>query len=278
MIGLGKSNAARLQSAIVAESRWSAPFPLEGAFRIPITVRPPARSLHDAPPRRAARARRRHRLEAGQTRRFVADTPGPSPTPPGAASPSTPTARCSRCRRCSRWRVLRAARPRPGRRADGSVVVGTGHPARIYSVRDGKQALLGEVAADQVTALLVDPQGTVWAATAVRPSSSASAPRASSRPWPPWPRATSGPRLVPRRPRRRRRQPRQAAATHDKGLETAANVPIPTPLPGGERRHAVRRDLGQGLVVRWSGEGPVVVLADSTFTEIASLAVAADGA
>ena len=42
MIGLGKSNAARLQSAIVAESRWTAPFPLEGAFRIPITVRPPA--------------------------------------------------------------------------------------------------------------------------------------------------------------------------------------------------------------------------------------------
>jgi hypothetical protein len=42
MIGMGKSNAARLQTAIVADSRWSAPFPLEGAFRIPITVRPPA--------------------------------------------------------------------------------------------------------------------------------------------------------------------------------------------------------------------------------------------
>lgn len=42
MIGMGKSNTARLSTAIVADTRWSAPFPLEGAFRIPLTVRPPA--------------------------------------------------------------------------------------------------------------------------------------------------------------------------------------------------------------------------------------------
>lgn len=41
MLGMGKSNAARLSSTIVAETRVAAPFPLEGAFRIPITVRPP---------------------------------------------------------------------------------------------------------------------------------------------------------------------------------------------------------------------------------------------
>ena len=45
-------------------------------------------------------------------------------------------------------------------------MVGTGHPARIYRVRDGQKTLLGEVKADQITALLVDPQGTIWASTA----------------------------------------------------------------------------------------------------------------
>ena len=107
-------------------------------------------------------------LEAGQTRRFVADTPraladatgrGVAIHADGALQPLPPLLTVAEF--TEPLGLALAVAP------DGTVIVGTGHPARIYAVRDGKQALLGEVAADQVTALLVDPQGTVWAATAV---------------------------------------------------------------------------------------------------------------
>ncbi len=39
-IGLGKSGLTRLATALVAVTRWSAPYPLRGGFRIPLTVRP----------------------------------------------------------------------------------------------------------------------------------------------------------------------------------------------------------------------------------------------
>lgn len=37
--GLGRRPPQRLKTAIVATARWTAPYPLEGAFRIPLTVR-----------------------------------------------------------------------------------------------------------------------------------------------------------------------------------------------------------------------------------------------
>jgi len=50
---------------------------------------------------------------------------------------------------------------------DGTAYVGTGHPARVWRVRDGKRELAAELAADQVTSLLVAPGGDVYATTAV---------------------------------------------------------------------------------------------------------------
>jgi hypothetical protein len=38
--GLGRATLPRLATAILATERWQAPYPLEGAFRLPLTVRP----------------------------------------------------------------------------------------------------------------------------------------------------------------------------------------------------------------------------------------------
>ncbi|MGE5235012.1 MAG: hypothetical protein ACM3O7_01535 [Acidobacteriota bacterium] len=40
-IGLGDGAVTRLSRAFVATTRWTAPYPLEGAFRIALTIRPP---------------------------------------------------------------------------------------------------------------------------------------------------------------------------------------------------------------------------------------------
>lgn len=56
--------------------------------------------------------------------------------------------------------VVMAAAPT----ADGALIVGTGHPARLYEVRGGSSELLVEVPAEQITALLIEPDGEVLVA------------------------------------------------------------------------------------------------------------------
>ncbi len=51
------------------------------------------------------------------------------------------------------------------RTADGSLIVGTGFPARLYRVRGERAELLSEIEAEQITALLVDATGDVTVAT-----------------------------------------------------------------------------------------------------------------
>ncbi|HSO23462.1 MAG TPA: hypothetical protein VLT81_11160 [Chondromyces sp.] len=51
------------------------------------------------------------------------------------------------------------------RAADGSLIVGTSHPARLYRVRGEALELLAEVPAEQITALLVRDSGAVVLAT-----------------------------------------------------------------------------------------------------------------
>jgi hypothetical protein len=220
-------------------------------------------------------------LEAGQTRRFVADTPraladatgrGVAIHADGALQSLPPLLTVAEFSEP----LGLALAVGPG----GSIVVGTGHPARIYSIRDGKRALLGEVEADQVTTLLVDPQGVVWAATAVpalliRVGAAGTLETvATLAEGNLWDLAWFHGGLVAAAG-----NPGRLMRLTPKGLEVAAEVP-----DTHARCLAVSGNTlfagtsGKGLVVRWSGEGPVVVLADSTFTEIASLAVAADGA
>ena len=52
-----------------------------------------------------------------------------------------------------------------GRMSDGSLVVGTGHPARLYRVTGDAARLLAEVPGEQVTAVLVTPADDVYVAS-----------------------------------------------------------------------------------------------------------------
>ncbi len=165
--------------------------------------------------------------------------------------------------------------------ADGTAYVGTGHPARIWRVKDGTKSLAGEVGADQITALLVDPSGNLWAATAqpaqlLELSAGASAPRVVST-LPEgniWDLAWYRGGLVAAAG-----NPGRLLRLGTSGLELAAAVP-----DAHARCLAVSGDTliigtsGRGLVLRWTGAGPVGAVYDSDFTEIAALTVAPDGA
>lgn len=52
-----------------------------------------------------------------------------------------------------------------GRMTDGSLIVGTGHPARLYRVKGATATLLAEVPGEQVTAVLVTPSDEVYVAS-----------------------------------------------------------------------------------------------------------------
>lgn len=162
---------------------------------------------------------------------------------------------------------------------DGTAFVGTGHPARVWRVQNGTKKLLAELEADQVTALLVDPTGTLWAATAVPaslvrfsrggdPIVASVLPEGNL-----WDLAWFKGVLIAAAG-----NPGRLLRLGAHGLELAATVPD---------RHArclatsgtelLVGTSGLGLVLRWSGEGPVGVLFDSPFTEIAALAVDGEG-
>ena len=52
-----------------------------------------------------------------------------------------------------------------GEMSDGSLIVGTGHPARLYRVKGDTARLLAEVPGEQVTAVLVTPSDVVYVAS-----------------------------------------------------------------------------------------------------------------
>lgn len=52
-----------------------------------------------------------------------------------------------------------------GRLSDGSLIVGTGHPARLYSVKGDTARLVADVPGEQVTAVLVTPSDDVYVAS-----------------------------------------------------------------------------------------------------------------
>ena len=51
------------------------------------------------------------------------------------------------------------------RRKDGSLIVGTGHPARLYEVKGDRVSPLADVPGEQVTAVLVTPRDEVYVAS-----------------------------------------------------------------------------------------------------------------
>ena len=220
-------------------------------------------------------------VEAGSTRHFVVDTPralagatglGVAVYPDGslAAIPPLEVAAVFE----EPLGLALAAAP------DGTAYVGTGHPARVYRVRDGKKELLGEVKADQITALLLDPDGNLWATTAV-PALLVRVPRGKAAVEPVaalaegnlWDLAWFKGGLV-----LAAGNPGRLMRLGAKGLEVVATIP-----DHHARCLAVSGDVlligssGKGLVMRWDGSGAPGVVYDSGFTEIAALAVAPDG-
>jgi hypothetical protein len=163
---------------------------------------------------------------------------------------------------------------------DGTAYVGTGHPARIWRVREGRKELVGELDADQITAFALDPRGVLYASTAV-PALLVRLPAQATRlevvtrlhDGNVWDLAWYHDELVAAAG-----NPGRLLRLTPKGFEKIADVP-----DAHARCLAVAGDFlyigtsGKGLVMRWDGKGPVGVLADSSFTEIASLAAAPDG-
>jgi len=161
----------------------------------------------------------------------------------------------------------------------GRVFVATGNPARLYELTDHGLNLLAEVPAEQVTALLASPSGTLYVGTA--------APAAVFR-WAAgrleeagrleaggvwdlaWYRgeavAATGP-------------PGALYRVKERGFERWLELP-----DAHARCLAVTGDSllagtsGKGLIVRIDPHGGMSIIADSSFTEIADLLAAPDGA
>lgn len=163
---------------------------------------------------------------------------------------------------------------------DGTAYVGTGRPARVYRVAGGATQLLAELEADQITALLIAPSGDLYAATAVpallvRWVGGGGKPEVVSRlaEGNLWDLAWFDGTLVAAAG-----NPGRLLRLGRSGLELWAAVPD---------RHA--RCLatsgstlwlgtsGRGLVLRSNGGGPLGMVYDSAFTEIAALVLAPDG-
>jgi len=159
----------------------------------------------------------------------------------------------------------------------GSFYVGTGHPARVYQVSAGGKKLLAELAADQVTSLLLLPDGALLATTAlpatvVRLRKNKVETLGSLAEGNFWDSAWFGGRPVVAAG-----NPGRLFALGPKGLELLAELPD---------RHARCLAVSGGtLYIGTSGKGLILtfdgsrlgVLYDSPFTEIASLTVAEDG-
>lgn len=162
----------------------------------------------------------------------------------------------------------------------GIAWVGTGHPARLWRVRGEKKELVGELGADQATALLVAPDGDVFVSTAV-PSALWRVPAGSDElqrvsPLPEgslWDLAWFRGELIAAAG-----NPGRLLRLSRDGLVLAAEIP-----DTHARCLAVSGEVlligtsGKGLVMRWDGTAPPGVLFQSSFTEIAALAVGEEG-
>lgn len=164
--------------------------------------------------------------------------------------------------------------------ADNVAYVGTGHPARLWRVASSGRELLAELPVDQITDLLLDPRGDLYVSTAV--------PAALYR-------LTSGAREVREVARLAEGNLWDLAWYRGRLLAAAGNPARLMRLDGDTLtvlakipdRHVRCLEIsgesllvgtsGKGLVLRMAGEGPLGVVYDSEFTEIAALASAPDG-
>ncbi len=161
---------------------------------------------------------------------------------------------------------------------DGSLVVGTGYPARLYQVDGGKATLLTEVPAVQVTAMLARADGSLLVATMspaalFRVKGTVVQELGRLGEGGIWDLAElAGSVVMAAGP------PASLYRLGDKGLERWGELP-----DGFARCLAVQQQAllvgtsGKGLIFSVSSSGQISLVADSPFTEIADLLAAPDG-
>jgi len=162
---------------------------------------------------------------------------------------------------------------------DGSLIVGTGHPARLYRVQGSDKRLLAEMEQEQITALVIDGDGSVVVATVApgvlyrwRSSGLEEIGRLGEGGIWDLIRLEDGTVVAAAGP------PASLYRVSKHGLERFAE------LPDVHARCLTRHDgslvvgtSGKGLLLAVRPEGSVALLADSPFTEISDVTVTADG-
>ncbi|MGC8916031.1 MAG: WD40 repeat domain-containing protein [Thermoanaerobaculum sp.] len=161
--------------------------------------------------------------------------------------------------------------------SQGTVFVGTGHPARLYRVAEKGTELLAELSADQITSLVVAPDGALYATTAlpatlVRIRGGKLETLATLTEGNFWDVAFFAGKLV-----LAAGNPGRLLTLTPKGLELVAEIP--------DRHARCLAVAGNRLLVGTSGKGLILaydgvtlgVLYDSAFSEISSLAATPDG-
>jgi hypothetical protein len=160
---------------------------------------------------------------------------------------------------------------------DGKLIVGTGFPGRLYSVRDDRAELLAEVPAEQITALMATDDGAFLIATVApgkifRWTRNSLQEVGSVADGGIWDLAFFGGEVVAAGG-----PPASIFKVTDKGLVRWVELP-----DVHARCFEVKGDRllvgtsGKGLILSIDGGGRLGVLADSPFTEIADLAVGGD--
>ena len=163
------------------------------------------------------------------------------------------------------------------RGGDGSLIVGTGFPARLYRVRGDQAELLSDVAAEQITALLATDNDEVLVATVApgrlfrwRDGSLHEIGRLAEGGI--WDLALFGGEIVVAGG-----PPASIFKVTERGLVRWVELPDVHARclePKGDR--LLVGTSGKGLILNVDGEGRLGLLADSPFTEIADLAVGGD--
>ncbi len=162
---------------------------------------------------------------------------------------------------------------------DGAAaVVGTGFPAALYRIGEDGATLVAEVEADQVTTLLVAPDGTIWAGTMApaavfRLQGETLVKVGESGGDGIWALAWFDGKLVAAGGR-----PAALFRVGPQGLERWVELPdvhARSLTVDGDR--LIVGTSGKGMVFAIDGSGQRSLIADSPFTEIASLAVGSDG-
>jgi hypothetical protein len=165
-----------------------------------------------------------------------------------------------------------------GRMSDGSLVVGTGHPARLYRVTGDTSKLLAEVPGEQVTAVLVTPADKVYVASLspgvlFRLDGDELEEVARLGEGGIWDLAWFSDTVVVAAG-----SPASLYRLGPRGMERWLEIP-----DAHARSLAVRKDAlivgtsGKGLILSVGPTGQLALLADSPFTEIPDLVAVPDG-